>query len=511
VSPMVVWELCVAAVVLSAVAGPAHAQQVEQRLRKGEAFQFTVDAGKVMRPANHRVLGISFFQLWNYLPIYDRTSGDWILRDSASKAIESLHLRFSRLYWMDQNRRGMPAWDLNGSIDRAHELCRRFGIPEEDFVLEPESQRKSDAMSPEKWAAAVKYSLSKGYRFRYWEICNEPYGLGGPNDDPYTAEGYVAHVRAVYPAIKAVQPEARVGASAGLTAFNVFGATQTYDPIIDKAAGYYDFIAPHFYCHLKNLDQIPFERITLGGNAWELNSYVLKTRALLEQYNPGRHIEILDTEWGMHGYDHGENVRADDSNRNGNIAGALHRAIRMIYYLNEGLVDAAGQWCILTPVDRPGFAIVTINDDRQFLLYYLNYYLGRYLGDEVVDVSGTCPYYEQSKVASDYAYTGAVYDVSMPKAPALVTRSKDGKRLYLVVANGTAEESLLCRVELKGFLAGAAEGERLTQASIDAPALVEKESDVVGPLPVKLENGGKALAFEAAAHSVSFISLTAAE
>lgn len=503
------WYLLSSLAALLLCTGASGAEHVRQRLQKGDAFRVAVNAGRVVRPANHRVLGVSFFQLWDYLPIYDRTSGDWILRESAAKAIESLHLPFSRLYWMDRNRRGMPAWDLRGSIDRAAELCRRFGIPEQDFVLELEAQQSSLAMSPQAYAEAVRYSLSKGYKFRYWEICNEPYGMGNPDDDPWTLDGYVAHVKEVYPAIKAVQPDARVGVSAGLTAFNVFGATQTYDPVIDKAAGYYDFIAPHFYCHLKDLDQIPFERITFEGNAWELNSYVMKTRALLEKYNPGRKVEILDTEWGMHGYNRGDDARADDSNRNGNIAGTLHRAIRIIYYLNEGLVDAAGQWCILTPVNRPGFAIVTINDDREFLLYYLNYYLGRYLGDEVVDVSGTCPYYEKSNVASDYRYTGAVYDVSLPKAPTLVTRSKDGKRLYLVVANGTADESLPCRVNLKSFTAGKAEGKRLTQSDIDAPALVEKEGDVVSALPVRVLDGGSTLEFESAPHSVSFISLTA--
>jgi hypothetical protein len=227
------------------------------------------------------------------------------------------------------------------------------------------------------------------------------------------------------------------------------------------------------------------------------------------KYNPGRRIEILDTEWGMHGYNHGEDVRADDSNRNGNIAGTLHRTIRMIYYLNEGLVDAAGQWCMLSPANRPGFGIVSYNDKRQFLLYYLNYYLGRYVADEVVETSGTCPYYEKRGVATDYRWITERYDVSLPKAPVVATKSKDGKHLYLVVANGTAAESLPCRVDLKGFRAGAAEGKRLAQSGIDAPALVEKESDVVGPLPVKMENGGTALVFEAAAHSVSFISLTA--
>jgi alpha-L-arabinofuranosidase len=180
----------------------------------------------------------------------------------------------------------------------------------------------------------------------------------------------------------------------------------------------------------------------------------------------------------------------------------------MIYYLNEGLVDAAGQWCILSPANRPGFSIVSYNDDRQFLLYYLNYYLGRYVGDEVLDVSGTCPYYEKRGVATDYHWITEKYDVSLPKAPVVATRSKDGKHVYLVVANGTAAESLPCRVELKGFRAKAAEGKRLTQADIDAPALVEKESDVMSVLPVQLSDGGQAIGFECAPHSVSFISIS---
>ncbi len=92
-----------------------------------------------------------------------------------------------------------------------------------------------------------------------------------------------------------------------------------------------------------------------------------------------------------------------------------------------------------------------------------------------------------------------------------MTRSKDGKRLYLVVANGTANESFPCTVDLTGFRAATAEGKRLTQDGIDAPALVEKESDVVSALPVKLGRGGATLTFEAAAHSVSFIALTAAQ
>ncbi len=125
----------------------------------------------------------------------------------------------------------------------------------------------------------------------------------------------------------------------------------------------------------------------------------------------------------------------------------------------------------------------------------------------MVDVSGTCPYYEKAGIASDYTYTGAVYGVSMPKAPVLATNSADGNTVYLVAANGTAAESLPCRVALKGFRAHAAKGKRLS-GPVDGPSLVEKESDVMSALPVQVSDGGGTIEFECAAHSVSFIAVS---
>jgi len=485
------------------------AERVPQRLRKGDAFQVTIDAAKVTRPVNRRVMGFSFHNMWDYTPLYSLKTGEWIVGEPTEKAIRELHVPFGRTLWVDPASAGGADFGVKGGIDRAAEMCRHFGIPQEQFVLEVEDQEQPRALSPEAWAEVVKYSLAKGYKFRLWEVCNEPGNVwGSPQSEAWTREPYVAHVKAVYPAIKAVQPDALVGIDSGLGPFNGWGATQTEVPMLRELAGAYDFVAPHFYCHLQNLDQLPLERITLGGNAWMLNSYVLKTRELLDRYNPGRHIEILDTEWALHGYNHGDES-LDGAQRNGNIAGTLHRAVRLLYYLNEGLVEAAAQFMAVGPWQSPGFTIVPLNDERLFTPYYLNYYLGRYVGDEVVEVSGTCPYYEQSNVASDWSWNGqATYDVSIPEAPALVTRSKDGKRLFLVVANGTAKENLPCHVELKGFRAQAAEGKRLS-GSPEASALVEKESDVISALPVKLSSGGTTLTFEATAHSVSFISLTA--
>lgn len=405
------------------------AGEIEQGLRKGDTLQFMVDAGTVLRPVNRRVMGISFFNLWDYVPIYSRTTGEWILNEHAAKAIESLHVPFSRTYWLDPGRSGRVAWNMKGAIDRVAKMCQRFGIRQEDFVLELERQAYRQSTNPEEWAEAVRYSREKGYRFRLWEVCNEPYGLGGPRDDPWKPQDYVAHVKAVYKAVKAVRPDAQIGMAADLSPWNHFQATQTDNPMLGQLAGYYDFVCPHYYCHMKSLDQVPFERITFEGNAWILSAYVRPMRALLAKYNPGRKIEILDTEWGMHGYANGGG-RADFANRNSNIAGTLHRAIRMIFYLNDGLVEGASQWGMLSPANAPGFGIVAINDDRRFLPYYLNYHLSRHVGDEVLPVSGTCPYYEKAGVKFDFK--PELYDIRMPKVPVVATKSR-------------REESVSCR------------------------------------------------------------------
>ncbi|MCJ7750899.1 MAG: hypothetical protein MUQ65_07360 [Armatimonadetes bacterium] len=482
------------------------AEELPQPLEKGDAFQFAVDAGKVSRPVNRHIMGISFSNMSGWVPIYDRRTGDWVLKEHAVEAIQDLRVPFSRIYWLDPGQSGRRAWDLEGAIDRVAELCRRSGIRQEDFVVELEQQAQSRSTSPERWAEAVRYSQSKGYRFRLWEVCNEPYGVGGPRDDPWTPEQYVAHVKEVYRAVKAVDPDAQVGMAADLSPWNHFQATQTDNPMLGQLAGYYDFACPHFYCHMEDVDLVPFEHITFEADQWVIDAYVRQMRVLLDRYNPGKKIPILDTEWGMHGYNSADGS-AVDANRNCNIAGAVHRAIRMIYYFNEDLLQGASQWTMLEPATARGWGIVASDDERLFVLYYLNYSFGRYVGDQLLSVSGTCPYYEKSGV--EFGYRSEPRDISMPKVPVLATKSADGKKLYLIAVNGTADQSLPCHVDLVSFRAGSAEGKQLSQSSIDASALVDKETDVMSALPMKVLADGQSIEFESAPHSISFIALTA--
>ncbi len=118
------------------------AEGVPQRLRKGDAFQVTVDAAKVTRPVNRRVMGFSFHNMWDYTPLYSLRTGEWIVRKSTEKAIRELHVPFGRTLWVDPASAGGADFGVKGGIDRAAEMCRHFGIPQEQFVLEVEGQEQ---------------------------------------------------------------------------------------------------------------------------------------------------------------------------------------------------------------------------------------------------------------------------------------------------------------------------------------------------------------------------------
>ena len=66
-------------------------------------------------------------------------------------------------------------FSLESSIDKIVEILTRADIPQETIVLEFEVQSASSKLPPEVWARGVRHALDKGYRFRFWEVANEPY------------------------------------------------------------------------------------------------------------------------------------------------------------------------------------------------------------------------------------------------------------------------------------------------------------------------------------------------
>ena len=179
----------------------------------------------------------------------------------------------------------------------------------------------------------------------------------------------------------------------------------------------------------------------LTGN-FEILDKVQKTGALLHEYNPGRDVYQYDTEWGPIGRDR-QDVEPEASNRNSNIVGLLHRAVRLIYYIREAPVRGASAWAMFTFPDRPGYSFLSqAMPTRRAMNYWLFYHVNRHLGATVLNLSGTAPYHEGT--LNGRHYRG-------PLTPAVVTIAADGRRLFAIVANGSWDRTVPCRIELENF------------------------------------------------------------
>ncbi|MEI6422143.1 MAG: hypothetical protein WCP55_07980, partial [Lentisphaerota bacterium] len=266
---------------------------LEHRLRPGGSLDFNVDADSPTGRATLAAGGISFHRLAGFTGQPYNLKGEYTLAPEMESSIRDLRLPMTRIYGV-----GDEPFGIEGGIDRAAELCRRTGIPEETTVLELETQGASTMIAPEDWARAVHYSVQKGYKFRYWEVANEPYYKGTDACAFPTSDDYIKHVKEVSTAIRKVQPSALIGMS-----FRE-DSTAWGNYLLAHAAGYYDFTAAHWYGLMgSKIGQRKFESAVLTDNYKVLND-TLKLNELMRVYNPGRDVFQYDTEWGAGGMVH---------------------------------------------------------------------------------------------------------------------------------------------------------------------------------------------------------------
>ncbi|MCY2954830.1 MAG: carbohydrate binding domain-containing protein [Planctomycetota bacterium] len=469
-------------------------EPVQHRLKPGDRLEITLDAAKVVRPVHREVAGISFHRVagWTGVP-YDR-QGNYTLGPELEGAIRELHLPMTRFYGV-----GHESFSVEQSIDKAAELCRRLGIPLEKVVLELEEQSANRKLDPAIWSRGVKHSLTKGYGLRRWEVGNEVYSQtfnsGSPMGQAFgTPDDYVAHVKAVSTAVKAVQPEAQIGLSIAM------GNLKWGNYVIKQAASFYDFVCPHFYA-VWQVQGRKFEVVSLTENFRVLEE-AARLQTLVNAYNPGRDVYIYDTEWGMHSCGPG-GERADNVVRNGNLWGTMHRAVRMIYYAREGSLRSASSWEMLTRANSPGFAILTRDTPaKRSMIYWLYYHFNRHLGESVLEMEGTAPYYTPAAGDDRFIRPG---ELAGPLTPAVATLSRDGKSVYLIVANASWDRPTPCRIRMRNFAAGQAKGLALSQRGPEESGWVDREEDVVRELAINLAEDE--LTMTLPARSIVFVSL----
>ncbi|MBI2299445.1 MAG: hypothetical protein HYU66_10975 [Armatimonadetes bacterium] len=422
---------------------------IEHRLRPGARLDVTVDPSKVVRPATRDCAGISFHRVcgWTGQP-YDR-QGNYTLAPQLEGAIRDLRLPMTRFYGV-----GDEPFSVEESLDRVAEVCAKCGIPLDHVVVELEDQGANRRIEPAVWARAASYAKRQGYGFRYWEVGNEVYSqtfnAAQPMGRAYpTPDDYVTHVKAVSQVIKAVQPEALIGLSIDP------GQTRWGNWVLAHAAGWYDFVCPHFYA-VSQIHRRKFETVALTDSLRSLERCA-RLNALIRAYNPDREVFVYDTEWGaISSGPNGE--QADDVPRNANTWGMLHRAVRMIYYAREDYLRGASSWQMLSAVRSPGFGTLTR--------------------------AGELP---------------------GPLTPVLATSADRGRTVYVVIANASLDRDVPCTLRLKGKTVQRALGTLLRQADPDAPPLVHSEAEVVSVLPVKVD--GETLTLTIPSHGVVFVAV----
>jgi len=143
----------------------------------------------------------------------------------------------------------------------------------------------------------------------------------------------------------------------------------------------------------------------------------------------------------------------------------------------------ASSWQMLSEVRAPGFGIVSQQAvGKRFLLYWLYWLFDRHVGEWALDLSGIAPWYRPNPPDSRSEAPG-------PATPVLATLSKDGKTLYLIVANGSSDRAVPARIALRGFAASGVSGELLSYPGMDRDPLVAPREDAVSDAGARLDGG----------------------
>ncbi len=482
---------------LCLVAESNSAAGLKHRLADGETLKVQTDINKVLRQDNPHLRGISVHGISGFLRHPYAVGGKWQLEDALVESIKKLEVPNSRIFMFPRYENGKPDLTLEQITDRAVEMYTKFNIPLDKVVMCLNNNILKD---PKRVIEVVDHGFKQG--LIRWEIGNEPWHKSVPkavfNRD---ASVYHQQALAVAKAIRAYSDKILIYIPSTHRIDGPWG-----EGTIKALAGHYDFVAGHHYAFAR-FYKCSFEGITLAENYMILQN-ILDMNEVIKQANPGKDVHQWDTEWGQHskGYNKkGEPkepaVSPVECIQNANIQGTIHRAVRLIHYHREFYMKGATQWELFSRKKGPGFGILTRDEPKKaFMPYWLNYHFDDYVGDDILDISGTCPYYTATKKEHFKVTT----PVSGPLAPALASYDKEKKELYYIIANGSWTQSIPCELISTGFKPASVTGIVMSDDNYKtATPLVDKESDFVKPFQASAK--GNTISCTIPPHSIVMI------
>jgi len=175
----------------------------------------------------------------------------------------------------------------------------------------------------------------------------------------------------------------------------------------------------------------------------------------------------------------------------------MHRAVRLIHYLREELLRGASSWEMFSYQRSPGFGFLAQDaPQKRSMNYWLYYYFNRHAGRWVLGIDGTAPYHEGA--ASGRAYRG-------PLTPMVATLSADEQQLYLIVANGSWQQTVPAQVTLRGLVPRHGTGVVLSHADPDGDPFLNRRDELVHDLEIEIQ--GAQLTAKLPPHSVAFLTI----
>ena len=308
---------------------------------------------------------------------------------------------------------------------------------------------------------------------KFWEVGNEIWGdwVRGHSDADTYARNYNRYAKAM----RAVDPSIKLIA--------VGDNNMNWNRTVLRAAGEnIDYLAIH---HYYGRGEMAGDPLNLMARPLFLERFYREVEQLLRELVPGRRIKLAINEWGL-------DLPVE---RQYSMESALYGARLMNVFERSGEVvemsavsDLVNGW--------PG-GIIQAGRHGLFVspIYLVNQLYSEHRGDERLAVSVSSPQFDTSKEGRNVPYLDAV-----------VTRTADGRKIFIKAVNTSPTSALATTITLEGSIPAA----RSVIKTVTAPSLTAS-NDFSRPDAILIKNttarSGRSFVVTLPKHSVSVITL----
>ncbi len=408
----------------------------------GAETTVTVEAGKDIGPVPRTLFGT------NLRPNMESKDAVLeLLRDTGITVFRYPDARDGGYVWKWPEgvmlRQGRPSISRLGRLDGAVEFARQVGA---DLTF---TVRVQEGATAEEAAEVVRQVKARGITGAYWCLGNEPYFKS--SEETYIApEDYVKLTRRFVPAMKAVDPTARVGIAWAGQYVNRQSDPGRDEKVLAGTADVIDFIDHHFYTGRPQGNEDPWDPMKIVAGGLKVKQDVDYFSEIFRRVAPAHaeRIEIHSWEWSGPPW-----PRCGGMQR---LATAVFGADALGEFARNGITLACQynlqeHHCGLIPGYTKewegGYETSPWNGKTVRPLAYAIKLWSRYMGPVLVEcsVAGASTYHTE-----DW-HTYVNYQGDVPYLAAHATRSQDGKTLQLMVISRHPTDDLGATIRLRGF------------------------------------------------------------